>query len=76
MVCASRGDDPPPHFKPMTNTELTLDQLQAVSGGFGAKMNRMVSTKDSDGVTSIECKVPRGYEAHKDSLIAVVIIAA
>ena len=60
----------------MTNTELTLDQLQAVAGGFGAKMNRMVSTKDSDGVTSIECKVPRGYEAPKDSLIAVVIIAA
>ena len=36
----------------------------------------MVSTKDSDGVTSIECKVPSGYEAPKDSLIAVVIIAA
>ena len=60
----------------MTNTELNLDQLQAISGGLGAKMNRMVSTKDSDGVTSIECKVPRGYEAPKDSLIAVVIIAA
>ena len=59
----------------MTNTELSLDQLQAISGSFGAKMNRMVSTKDSDGVTSIECKVPRGYEAPKDSLIAIVIIA-
>ena len=27
------GNNPPPHFKPMTNIELTLDQLQAVSGG-------------------------------------------
>ena len=63
----------------MTNTELTLDQLQAISGGFGAKMNRMVSTNDKAGVTSIECKVPAGYtedDAPKDSLIAVVIIAA
>ena len=60
----------------MTNTELTLDQLQTISGGFGAKMNRMVSTNDEAGVTSIECKVPAGYDAPKDSLIAVVIIAA
>jgi len=60
----------------MTNTELSLDQLQAVSGGFGAKMNRMVSTKDEASVTSIECKVPAGYEAPKDSLIAVVIMTA
>ena len=42
----------------MTNAELTLDQLQAISGGFGAKMNRMVSTNDEAGLTSIECKVP------------------
>ena len=27
------GETPPPHFKPMTNTELTLDQLQQVKGG-------------------------------------------
>ena len=60
----------------MNNNELTLDQLQAISGGFGAKMNRMVSTNDEAGVTSIECKVPAGYDAPKDSLIAVVIIAA
>ena len=31
-VCIG-GNNPPPHFKPMTNIELTLDQLQAVSGG-------------------------------------------
>ena len=60
----------------MTNTELSLDQLQAISGGFGAKMNRMVSTKDDASVTGIECKVPLGCEAPKDSLVAVVIITA
>ena len=27
------GETPPPHLKPMTNTELTLDQLQQVKGG-------------------------------------------
>ena len=32
-MCASRGNKPPLHFEPMTNTELTLDQLYAISGG-------------------------------------------
>jgi len=32
MVCASEGNTST-NFKPMTKTELTLDQLQAVSGG-------------------------------------------
>ena len=32
-VFIERGYNPPPHFKPMTNTELTLDQLTAISGG-------------------------------------------
>ena len=27
------GNNPPPHTKPMTNTELTLDQLTAIAGG-------------------------------------------
>jgi hypothetical protein len=27
------GNNPPPHTKPMTKTELTLDQLTAISGG-------------------------------------------
>ena len=27
------GNNPPPHFKPMTNNELTLDQLTAITGG-------------------------------------------
>ena len=27
------GETPPPHFKPMINNELTLDQLQQVKGG-------------------------------------------
>ena len=27
------GETPPPHLKPMTNTELTLDQLQQIKGG-------------------------------------------
>ena len=60
----------------MTNTELTLEQLQAVSGGskYINDAGRQGSLKQT-GVTSIECKVPSGYEAPKDSLIAVVIIA-
>ena len=32
MVCTSE-ETPPPHFKLMTNSELTLDQLQQVKGG-------------------------------------------
>lgn len=32
MVCSS-GVTLPPHLNPMTNIELTLDQLQAISGG-------------------------------------------
>ena len=28
-----RRETPPPHFKAMDNTELTLDQLQVISGG-------------------------------------------
>ena len=31
-VCIG-GKRPPPHFKLMTNTELTLDQLKGVQGG-------------------------------------------
>ena len=51
-----------------------LPHWQAISGGFGAKMNRMVSTNDEAGVTSIECKVPAGYtedDAPKDSLFGL-----
>ena len=35
MVCASEGDlyFTSPKQKPMTNTELTLDQLTAIAGG-------------------------------------------
>ena len=32
VVCIGR-EKPSPHIKPMTNTELTLDQLQQVNGG-------------------------------------------
>ena len=34
MVCASEGDTSTTQHKAMTDTELTLDQLQAVSGGW------------------------------------------
>ena len=33
------GNNPPPHFKLMTNTELTLVQLTAISGGVKAGPN-------------------------------------
>ena len=55
----------------MTNAELTLDQLQAISGGFGAKMNRMVSTNDEAGVTSIECKVPVVSPLQKSAVASI-----
>ena len=33
------GNNPPPHLKPMTNNELILDQLTAISGGVKAGPN-------------------------------------
>ena len=53
------------------NTEdqkLSLDQLKDAAGGFGAKMNRMASTKYSYGVTSIECKVPPSFKKPQDKI--------
>ena len=32
--------------------ELSLDQLKDAAGGFGAKMNRMVSTHDEAGMSA------------------------
>ena len=57
----------------MINTELSLDQLQAIAGIL-SQDDRMVSTEDEASVTSIECKVPAGYEALKDSLIVIVTL--
>ena len=42
----------------MTNTELTLDQLQAVSGGATAIEYGLIATLLPKDQVSIECKVP------------------
>ena len=42
----------------MTNTELTLDQLQAVSGGATGIEYGLISALLSRDQVSIECKVP------------------
>ena len=42
----------------MTNTELTLDQLQAISGGATAIEYGLIATLLPKDQVSIECKVP------------------
>ena len=63
--------------KTMTNTELTLDQLQAVSGGATAIEYGLIAAavpKETTGEIMIECKVPNGFKKPQDN-VAVVIIA-
>jgi len=55
----------------MTNTELTLDQLQALSGGI---IDGGCRPPIKHGVTGIECKVPSDVIKPQDGLVAVVII--
>ena len=55
IVGASEGNIPPQHFKPMTNNELSLDQLQAVTGGAIMAFLIMKAPRDQ---YSTECKVP------------------
>ena len=61
----------------MTNTELTLDQLQAVSGGATAIEYGLMAAavpKENTGEAGMECKVPPSFKKPQEN-IAVVIIA-
>ena len=61
----------------MNNTELTLDQLQAVAGGATAIEYGLIAAavpKENTGEASLECKVPPSFKKPEDN-IAVVIIA-
>ena len=71
MVCASEGNTSTTQHKIMTNTELTLDQLQALSGGI---IDGGCRPPIKHGVTGIECKVPSDVIKPQDGLVAVVII--
>ena len=50
------GNNPPPHTKPMTNTELTLDQLTAIAGGVQMA---------PDGSTCTDRHIRKAMEASK-----------
>ena len=61
----------------MTNTELTLEQLQAVSGGATAIEYGLMAAavpKENSGEAGLGCKVPPSFKKPQDSLVAVVII--
>ena len=55
----------------MTNTELTLDQLQAVAGGATAIEYGLMATavlKENTGEVRMECKVPPSLAKPQDRL--------
>ena len=57
-----RRETPPQHFKSMINNELTLDQLQAISGGNCADTDKKKKVK-----ISFECEERR--ECPEDDLV-------
>ena len=52
----------------MTNNELTLDQLQAISGGATAIEYGLIATLLPKDQVSIECKVPPRFSKPVDNL--------
>ena len=61
----------------MTNNELTLDQLQSISGGATAIEYGLMAAavpKENSGEAGLECKVPPSFKKPQDGLVAVVII--
>ena len=57
----------------MTNTELTLDQLQAVSGGATAVCVLLIDKLLPKDQVSIECKVPATFKKPQDGLTSRLI---
>jgi len=56
----------------MTNTELTLDQLHAVSGGATAIEYGLIATLlPKDQVISTECKIPPRFKKPQTRLIGI-----
>ena len=53
----------------MTNTELTLDQLQTISGGATAIEYGLIATLLPKDQVSIECKVPPRFSKPVDNLL-------
>ena len=59
----------------MDNTELTFDQLHAISGGATAIEYGLIAAfvpKENTGEAAIECKVPPRFKTPQDGLVAVV----
>ena len=58
----------------MTNTELTLEQLQAVSGGATAieyGLMAAVAPKENSGEAGMECKIPPSFKKPQTRLIGI-----
>ena len=55
----------------MTNTELTLDQLQTISGGATAIEYGLIATLLPKDQVSIECKVPAPDKKPQDGYTEV-----
>ena len=70
-VCIG-GNNPPPHFKPMTNTELTLDQMHAITGGLsglivlaGLYLKTPPTFKKPDEELDSRLINPDSYQSHQ-----------
>ena len=55
----------------MTNTELTLEQLQAVAGGATAIEYGLIATLLPKDQLSLECKVPPSFKKPQTRLIGI-----
>ena len=53
----------------MTNSELTLDQLQSVSGGATAICYGLIMPLKTKDQVSIECKVPPRFSKPVDNVL-------
>ena len=64
------GETPAPHFKPMTNTELTLDQLQQVKGGLlsaGEVLDFWVDVFLGDTIDDITSNARKANKVYKEA---------
>ena len=64
------GETPPPHLKPMTKTELTLDQLQQVKGGLlsaGEVFDFWVDVFLGDTIDDITSNARKANKVYKEA---------